>query len=77
MPYVTPVSILDEHNCDFCAHGGQFNSTSQHTLALLFIDDITFAPDGTHSYQAVVDAGRFKTFKRTQGVSTTDLVGRY
>ncbi|XP_003382830.3 PREDICTED: ethanolamine-phosphate cytidylyltransferase-like isoform X2 [Amphimedon queenslandica] len=60
VPYVTPVSILDEHNCDFCAHG----------------DDITFAPDGSHSYQAIVDAGRFKTFKRTQGVSTTDLVGR-
>lgn len=41
------------------------------------LDDITFAPDGSHSYQAIVDAGRFKTFKRTQGVSTTDLVGRY
>lgn len=23
VPYVTPVSILDEHNCDFCAHGGK------------------------------------------------------
>jgi ethanolamine-phosphate cytidylyltransferase len=60
VPYVTPVSILDEHNCDFCAHG----------------DDITVGLDGSNSYQEIIDAGRFKIFKRTQFVSTTDLVGR-
>lgn len=31
---------------------------------------------GTDTYQAVKDAGRYKECERTQGVSTTDLVGR-
>jgi ethanolamine-phosphate cytidylyltransferase len=32
--------------------------------------------DGKDTYQIVKDEGRYKEFKRTQGVSTTDLVGR-
>jgi len=59
-PYVTTVETLDEHNCDFCAHG----------------DDITMTADGTDTYQIVKDLGRYQEFKRTSGVSTTDLVGR-
>lgn len=23
-PYVTTLEVLDEHNCDFCVHGGKF-----------------------------------------------------
>ena len=32
--------------------------------------------DGVDTYQIVKDQGRYKEFKRTAGVSTTDLVGR-
>lgn len=23
-PYVTTLEVLDEHNCDFCVHGGEY-----------------------------------------------------
>jgi ethanolamine-phosphate cytidylyltransferase len=59
-PYVTTVETLVKYNCDFCVHG----------------DDITTAADGTDCYQAVKDAGLYKECKRTEGVSTTELVGR-
>lgn len=59
-PYNTTVEILDKYNVDFCVHG----------------DDITTMADGTDCYQAVKDAGRYRECKRTQGVSTTELVGR-
>ncbi|KAL0135271.1 hypothetical protein V8B55DRAFT_1555375 [Mucor lusitanicus] len=59
-PYNTTVEILKEHNIDFCVHG----------------DDITTMADGTDCYQAVKDAGLYKECKRTEGVSTTELVGR-
>ncbi|KAI9314965.1 hypothetical protein BX666DRAFT_1965236 [Dichotomocladium elegans] len=59
-PYNTTVEILREHNIDFCVHG----------------DDITTMADGTDCYQAVKDAGLYRECKRTQGVSTTELVGR-
>ncbi|KAI8823557.1 uncharacterized protein EV422DRAFT_493933 [Fimicolochytrium jonesii] len=59
-PYLTQVELLDQYDCDFCVHG----------------DDITTLADGTDCYQKVKDAGRYKECKRTQGVSTTELVGR-
>uniref|UniRef100_H3AF57 ethanolamine-phosphate cytidylyltransferase n=1 Tax=Latimeria chalumnae TaxID=7897 RepID=H3AF57_LATCH len=59
-PYVTTLETLDEHNCDFCVHG----------------DDITLTVDGKDTYEEVKTAGRYRECKRTQGVSTTDLVGR-
>lgn len=59
-PYVTSLAMMDEYNCDFCVHG----------------DDISTDAQGRDSYQAVKDAGRFKFCKRTEGVSTTELVGR-
>ena len=59
-PYVTTLETLDKYNCDFCAHG----------------NDITTTVDGKDTYQEVKDAGRYKEVERTQGVSTTDLVGR-
>lgn len=59
-PYNTTVECLQEHNIDFCVHG----------------DDITTMADGTDCYQAVKDAGLYKECKRTEGVSTTELVGR-
>lgn len=59
-PYVTTIETLDKYNCDFCAHG----------------DDITMTADGNDTYQIVKDNNRYREFKRTSGVSTTDLVGR-
>ncbi|XP_064406570.1 ethanolamine-phosphate cytidylyltransferase-like isoform X2 [Halichondria panicea] len=59
-PYCCTLESLDQYNCDFCAHG----------------DDISSTSDGTDAYHIVKKAGRYKEYKRTAGVSTTDLVGR-
>jgi ethanolamine-phosphate cytidylyltransferase len=59
-PYFTQLDWLDRYHCDFCVHG----------------DDITTLADGTDCYQEVKDAQRYRECKRTQGVSTTELVGR-
>ncbi|KAJ3170665.1 Ethanolamine-phosphate cytidylyltransferase [Geranomyces variabilis] len=59
-PYLTSLEVMDKYDCDFCVHG----------------DDITTLADGTDCYQLVKDAGRYRECKRTQGVSTTELVGR-
>ncbi|XP_076843178.1 ethanolamine-phosphate cytidylyltransferase-like [Brachyhypopomus gauderio] len=59
-PYVTTLDTLDKYNCDFCVHG----------------DDITLTVDGKDTYEEVKTSGRYRECKRTQGVSTTDLVGR-
>jgi ethanolamine-phosphate cytidylyltransferase len=59
-PYVTSLEWMDRHNCEWCLHG----------------DDIVLSADGTDTYHEVKKVGRFKTVPRTQGVSTTDLVGR-
>ena len=60
-PYVTTLETLEEYDCDFCVHG----------------DDITTTADGTDTYAIVKNAGKYVECKRTAGVSTTDLVGRY
>ncbi|XP_047615095.1 ethanolamine-phosphate cytidylyltransferase isoform X3 [Phacochoerus africanus] len=39
-------------------------------------NDITLTVDGRDTYEEVKQAGRYRECKRTQGVSTTDLVGR-
>jgi ethanolamine-phosphate cytidylyltransferase len=59
-PYVTTIETLDAYGCDFCVHG----------------DDITTTADGVDTYYLVKTAGRYKECYRTQGISTTDLVGR-
>ncbi|XP_056263965.1 ethanolamine-phosphate cytidylyltransferase-like isoform X1 [Pseudoliparis swirei] len=59
-PYVTTLQTLDKYDCDFCVHG----------------DDITLTVDGKDTYEEVKKSGRYRECKRTQGVSTTDLVGR-
>jgi len=59
-PYVTTLETLDRHSCQFCVHG----------------DDITMTADGTDTYHIVKSSGRYKECQRTQGVSTTNLVGR-
>ena len=59
-PYVTSLETMDKYNCDFCVHG----------------DDITTDVNGVDSYRFVKAAGRYKECKRTEGISTTNLVGR-
>ena len=59
-PYVTTLDTLDKYECDFCAHG----------------NDITMTADGTDTYHLVKKAGKYQEFQRTQGVSTTNIVGR-
>ena len=59
-PYCTRLKDMDRFEIDFVGHG----------------DDISTDLHGNNSYQEIIDAGRFKVFKRTDGISTTDLVGR-
>lgn len=53
--------------CDISAHVD---------CGLCFSDDITLTVEGKDSYEEVKREGRYRECKRTQGVSTTDLVGR-
>ena len=46
------------------------------TLSLCTLDDITLTVDGKDTYAEVKREGRYRECRRTQGVSTTDLVGR-
>ncbi|KJE97449.1 phosphoethanolamine-cytidyltransferase [Capsaspora owczarzaki ATCC 30864] len=59
-PYNTTLETLDANNCDFCVHG----------------DDITTDAAGNDTYGVVKSARRYRECKRTEGISTTDLVGR-
>lgn len=59
-PYCPSVALLDSLNCDFCVHG----------------DDDALAADGTDAFAELKAAGRMAIVKRTEGVSTTDLVNR-
>lgn len=59
-PYSTTLETLDKYDCDFVCHG----------------DDISVMANGQDAYQVVKDANRYREVKRTQGVSTTDIVGR-
>ena len=59
-PYSPTVELLDRLNCDFIVHG----------------DDLPTGSDGTGAYDEVQRAGRFRMVKRTEGVSTTNMVGR-
>lgn len=58
--YTVRVDTLDRYNCQYYAHG----------------DDPVFDVDGTDMCGLLQQLGRFKMFKRTEGVSTTDIVGK-
>jgi ethanolamine-phosphate cytidylyltransferase len=59
-PYDPSLELLDRLNCDFCVHG----------------DDVASTATGEDAYAKVKKAGRMRVIKRTEGISTTDLVGR-
>lgn len=62
-PYAITENFLNrlfhEYNIDYVIHG----------------DDPCLLPDGTDAYAAAKKAGRYKQIKRTEGVSSTDIVG--
>lgn len=64
VPYVvTPhflETLIKSHHIDIIAHG----------------DDPCVGADGRDAYEAVKRMGCFRTVKRTEGVSSTDIVGR-
>lgn len=59
-PYDPSLELLLKLNCDFAVHG----------------DDTSTTADGKDAFAELKEAGRMKIVKRTEGVSTTDLVGR-
>jgi ethanolamine-phosphate cytidylyltransferase len=60
-PYSPSVQVLNQLRCDFCVHG----------------DDLPLdAKTGKHAYSEVQDAGRLRIVKRTECVSTTEIIGR-
>ncbi|KAK8364718.1 hypothetical protein V6Z12_A02G000800 [Gossypium hirsutum] len=52
--------LFDEYKMDYIIHG----------------DDPCVLPDGTDAYAVAKKAGRFRQIKRTEGISSTDIVGR-
>ena len=60
VPYDPSVELLDALGCDFCVHG----------------DDQSVTATGEDAFAKVKKVGRMKIVKRTEGISTTDLVGR-
>lgn len=59
-PYTPTISLLDSLNIDFCAHG----------------DDMPVDSNGVGCYDEIKNNGRLKVFKRTEGISTTEIIGR-
>lgn len=60
VPYTPDVETLERANADFCIHG----------------DDMPTNENGECAYDPVRKAGKLKIIKRTEGVSTTDIIGR-
>lgn len=58
--YTPSIQLLDSVGADFAAHG----------------DDMAVNDLGVDCYAEIKNADRMKVFKRTDGVSTTDLIGR-
>jgi ethanolamine-phosphate cytidylyltransferase len=58
--YILSVDTFNELGLDYVAHG----------------DDPCYNLDGTEAYETFRSLGKFKCFKRTVGVSTTDIVGK-
>ena len=52
--------LFNDYGVDYIIHG----------------DDPCILPDGSDAYALAKAAGRYKQIKRTEGVSSTDIVGR-
>lgn len=60
LPYTPTIELLDSIGAFYAAHG----------------DDIAIDENGEDCYSEFRKVNRMKVFKRTEGVSTTDLIGR-
>lgn len=60
VPYCPSLKTLEKVRADFVIHG----------------DDIPYNSEGRCAYDEIIAANKLKIIKRTEGVSTTDLVGR-
>lgn len=60
VPYVTELDVLEKYGVDYVVHG----------------DDLTFDENGEDCYRHIKAAGKMLIVRRTEGVSTTDLVNR-
>lgn len=60
VPYSPSLRTLELARADFCVHG----------------DDLPVGADGRGAYDEMRGSGKLRIVKRTEGVSTTDLVGR-
>jgi len=60
VPYSPLLETLEKCSADFCVHG----------------DDMPVNAQGECAYDKMKDAGKLRIIKRTEGVSTTDLIGR-
>lgn len=59
-PYTPNIDLLNQIGAHYAAHG----------------DDISPNEQGVDCYQEIKDQNRMKIFKRTEGISTTNLIGR-
>jgi ethanolamine-phosphate cytidylyltransferase len=59
-PYTPTVETLEMFNCDYFGHG----------------DDLAVNEFGEDACKPMKDAGKYREFKRTRGVSTTNIVGK-
>ncbi|KAJ6660389.1 hypothetical protein lerEdw1_017812 [Lerista edwardsae] len=91
-PYVTTLETLDQYNCDFCVHGNDITltvdgkDTYEEVKNAKRYRDILRAVSRCKREDAVdnccqslcltLSLSSCRECKRTQGVSTTDLVGR-
>ena len=58
--YTVTLETLARYNCDYYAHG----------------DDTIYDADGNDICALFKKHNKFKMFKRTEGVSTTDIIGK-
>ena len=59
-PYTPSIETLDTFKCDYLAHG----------------DDIPTNENGHTIYDEIIAKKRLRVFKRTEGISTTVIIGR-
>jgi ethanolamine-phosphate cytidylyltransferase len=60
VPYTPTVETLNMYNCQFYSHG----------------DDLALNEFGEDACKHMKECGRYREFKRTRGVSTTNIVGK-
>ena len=59
-PYTPTIETLDKYECDYLAHG----------------DDIPTNEHGNTIYDEIIAKKRLRVFRRTEGISTTVIIGR-